>query len=206
MEEVGVDGATVAAIVERAHASVGSFYARFRGKEDLVRHLQDQVWNEARERWDEALAQEAWDNLSIGQVVEGVVGILLRSIQADFHRRKVLGRASTSDSGAVQHVLSFHDHLVATVTPLFLSRRGEITHPDPEGAIRFGYHVMVGAIREFIELEQARGGFPKEGVQQLELVPLGPELAHLWTGYLRAGSGSGAAPEEGDVDFFDPWS
>ena len=54
MEEVGVEGATVAAIVKRAGASVGSFYARFPGKEDLVRYLQDRVWAEARERLSKA--------------------------------------------------------------------------------------------------------------------------------------------------------
>ena len=80
MEEKGVEKTTVAEIVERADASVGSFYARFAGKEDLIRYLQENVWTDARERWNHALAAEAWEGLSMSKVVEGVVGLLLRSL------------------------------------------------------------------------------------------------------------------------------
>ena len=45
MEEGGVENATVSAIVNRAGASVGSFYARFKGKDDLIRYLQDRIWS-----------------------------------------------------------------------------------------------------------------------------------------------------------------
>ena len=37
--EEGADGLTVQAIVQRAGSSVGSFYARFDGKEDLLDYL-----------------------------------------------------------------------------------------------------------------------------------------------------------------------
>ena len=205
IEEVGVEGATVAAIVERAQTSVGSFYARFPGKGDLVRHLRDQVWSRARERWDGALAEEAWGGLSMARVVEGVVGILLRSLEADFHRRRVLGRERTSDPSPSPHVLSFHDHILETVTPLLLNRRVEITHPDPEFAVRFGYTAVVGAIRELIERDEFQGAPSNEAGGDSGFATLGPELARLWTGYLQPGSDFRAGSEDGEVDFFDPW-
>ncbi|MGM0670184.1 MAG: TetR/AcrR family transcriptional regulator, partial [Gemmatimonadota bacterium] len=74
MAERGVEGATIASIVARAEASVGSFYARFPSKDDLVRYLRDRVWTEARERWDQALTAESWSGRSTREVVEGVVG------------------------------------------------------------------------------------------------------------------------------------
>jgi len=205
MGEVGVEGATVAAIVTRAGASVGSFYARFPGKEDLIRYLQERVWTDARERWDEALSAEAWEGLPITSVVEGVVGLLLRSLKADYQRRRALGWNRAMDSSGAELALSFHEHLLSTVTPLLLARREEISHAEPEAAIPFGYRAVVGAIREFLSLEEARALAPEKVGVLLQEDDLGRELARLWNAYLNPGTGFGLDAEEGDVDFFDPW-
>lgn len=205
IEEVGVEGATVSAIVHRAQASVGSFYARFPGKDDLIRYLRDRVWTEARERWDAALADEAWEGMPLVRVVEGVVGLLLRSIEADYKRRKVLGRGELADPELAAPAQTFHEHLLNTLIPLFLARGDEISHPDPEAAVRFGYRFVVGAIREFIEFGELRPS-PMETAEGTSLPPtLGPELAHLWTGYLCPGSEVVRGEVGEGVDFFDPW-
>ena len=228
MEEEGVEGATVAEIVKRAKASIGSFYARFPGKEDLVRYLRTRVWTEARERWDHALTAQSWDGHSMDSVVEGVVSLLLRSLRADYHRRRVLGGDTSGDPEAAAYRLAFHRHILDTVTPLLMARRGDITHPEPEMAIRFGYHFVAGAIREFLELEDSgeileTGGGDSPEFGDASLTPgasqgkaprgpfvgqspeLGRELARAWMAYLAPGSGEGTVEEEGAVDFFDPW-
>lgn len=205
MEEKGLEGATVAAIVERAGASVGSFYARFPGKDDLVRYLQVRVWTEARERWDQALGAQAWEGLPMAAVVEGVVGLLLRSLRADFHRRKVLGRDRSFDPEAAREVLAFHEHILDSVTPLLLSRREEMTHPDPEVAVRFGYRFVVGAIREFLELDEARAISAVDKGPPPPTAELGREVARVWIGYLSPGVGDRDHERPGEVDFFDPW-
>lgn len=51
LRDQGLEGVTVAEVVARARSSVGSFYARFQGKEDLLRHLEVRFWEEALERW-----------------------------------------------------------------------------------------------------------------------------------------------------------
>jgi AcrR family transcriptional regulator len=205
MEEKGVEKATVAEIVERAEASVGSFYARFPGKEELIRYLQERVWTEARQRWDHSLAAEPWGDLSMSKVVEGVVGLLLRSLVADYHRRKVLGRERGLDPEAARLVLSFHQHILSTVTPLLLARRAEITHPDPEAAVSLGYRMVVGAVREFLEIEDVRAISRVGGKDSLIPENLGTELARAWAGYLDPGAGSSGSGDDGEVDFFDPW-
>lgn len=222
MEERGVEGATVADIVDRADASVGSFYARFPAKEDLIRYLQVRVWTEARERWVAALEAESWEGHSLEAVVEGVVGLLVRSLRADYHRRKVLGRELPADPEASAQRLTFHHHILDTVTPLLLVRSEDITHPEPRKAIQFGYRFVVGAIREFLELEEgwhlleATGSVPDERLGEGEsgtgegpltegALELGPELARMWMGYLAPGEEGRGQREEGAVDFFDPW-
>jgi len=192
MAEVGPEKATVAAIVKRAEASVGSFYARFPGKEDLIRYLQDRVWSQARERWDKALAREDWGALPMASVVEGVAGLLLRSFRDDFQRRRVLGRSRVQDREGAGKAVEFHQHVLATVTPLLLARREEITHPDPEAAVKLGYRFAAGAIREQLEMG--------EGTEILI-----PELARAWTAYLCFGAEVTETKLSEEVDFFDPW-
>jgi len=201
MEEGGVESATVAAVVERAGASVGSFYARFAGKDDLIRYLQDRIWAEARDRWDADLEAQDWGALSLESMVEGVVGLLLRSFRADYHQREVLGRERRQDEEGARRVFEFHQHILSTVSPLFLAHRGEITHPDPEWAIRLGYRFAVGAIREVLELEGAVGIV--DGAANAEAII--PELARAWIAYLGAGGLDERSGGFREVDFFDPW-
>jgi hypothetical protein len=101
-------------------------------------------------------------------------------------------------------ILDFHDHLVSTVTELLLERRADITHPEPEDAVPFGYRVVVGAIREFLDVAEARTLASGDGAQVSDRSGLGPELARLWIGYLSPRSIS-PEDDEGAVDFFDPW-
>lgn len=205
MEEVGVEAATISDIVDRAGSSVGSFYARFPGKKDLIRYLQDRVWTEARERWDDAMASEAWEGRSMEEVVEAVVGLLLRSFRTDRHRRRILGEDRVSDPETAGLVLDFHDHLIASVGDLLQERRDEMTHPDPDRAIPFGYRAVVGAIREFLEVEEARSAVSGDADAETVEPNLGPELARFWIGYLSPLSTSHRDAGEGAVDFFDPW-
>ncbi|MGD8279645.1 MAG: helix-turn-helix domain-containing protein, partial [Gemmatimonadota bacterium] len=60
LERDGPDGVTVQGVVQRADSSVGSFYARFGGKDDLLHYLAERVWDEALERWNAALEARAW--------------------------------------------------------------------------------------------------------------------------------------------------
>ncbi|MEX2528087.1 MAG: helix-turn-helix domain-containing protein [Gemmatimonadota bacterium] len=55
MAEHGVEGVTVRDVVEKAGSSVGSFYARFSGREQLVRYLRAHAREEVLEEWEAAL-------------------------------------------------------------------------------------------------------------------------------------------------------
>ncbi len=51
LEHQGPDALTVTGITRKAHTSVGSFYARFQGKDDLLRYLGERSLTEALEVW-----------------------------------------------------------------------------------------------------------------------------------------------------------
>ena len=75
--ERGRDGLTVQDIVSRAGTSVGSFYARFSGKEDLIAYVEESVWTRARERWDEQLSARIGQDDLLGKRIRTVVELLL---------------------------------------------------------------------------------------------------------------------------------
>lgn len=187
--EEGVGGATVSAVVERAESSVGSFYARFEGKEDLLHYLEERVWRKARRRWEAARSSRSWEGLDLEGVVRSVVELLVRIHREDTGTRRALGRdAVGAELG--DEARRFHDILADEVRELLLLRRDSIQHPSPERAVLVAYRWAVGGIRELL----------RDG-EEPEMV--GEEVTRGLVAYLTGGMD---LPEEsGGVEFFDVW-
>lgn len=87
----GPDSVTVAQVVARARSSVGSFYARFQGKDELFLHLAEGLRREALERW------EALDVAAGPDPVAATVGFLVEDEREGGGRRRAL--LAHGDSG-----------------------------------------------------------------------------------------------------------
>jgi AcrR family transcriptional regulator len=127
LREKGPEALTVQDVVARARTSVGSFYQRFSGKEELLRHLEGALANEERARFDDALAAHAAPDLPLADKVATVVALLV------------------SEASAAKPA---HEARVEAVIRALASSPREIRHPDPEAAIRIGYAAVSGALRE----------------------------------------------------------
>lgn len=131
----GVEATTVGAIVRRAGSSVGSFYARFGGKNDLLVYLDERIWETVEQRWSEATAEGLADR-SMAQLVRG-----LARLYADLelvHRgaRDAIGRALRGpDAGPSDAALRIRARVREDSAHLLLGRRDEIAHTDPEVAV-----------------------------------------------------------------------
>lgn len=197
IEERGVEATTVHDIVRRARSSVGSFYARFPAKEDLLLHLEGKVWNRARERFDEALEERDFSGIPLNGILEPLVRLVLDANREDARQRRFLDiRNGRNELGAGMR--TFHAHILAKIRPLLLARNEEILHPIPERAVDLGFAAVVGAIRVLEEgtLEEgARAGLSDEAVVL--------ELARLYRSYLGGGRTEGEMPPQ--MEFFDIW-
>lgn len=185
----GPAGLTVQAVVEKAGSSVGSFYARFGGKDDLLDYLGERVWSEALERWNEALVSRAWSDLDFPELVEGSVRLL---VDAQRHRSVYLSaidEASGRRTGAFEN---FRGHLLTGLSDLLLRRRDEIVHESPEIAVRLGLRSVLGVIDG--ELSASGAGLDRETLVR--------ECRALLLAYL---GGRPDTPPRGEVDFFDVW-
>ena len=191
LDEQGPEGLTVQAIVARARSSVGSFYARFDGKDDLIADLGEQMWVDAATRWDEALAVRSWDGRSLAELADGVVALL-----ADTRRADVLVlRALEATGGGGDAARRFRAHVRRGLADVLLSRRDEMDHPRPEVAVDVGI-VSVSAL-----LDTPRSDLPRA----VDEAQLRHEAACLLRSYLQAAEPERRESTEG-VDFFDVWA
>ena len=186
----GLTGLTVHKVVAKAGSSVGSFYARFDGKEDLLDYLGERVWTEALERWEVALETRDWSTLSLDEVVEGSVGLLIDAQRSRSDYLKALDWASGRQNDAYER---FRGELLLGLGRLLLEQRESISHPDPELAVRIGLRAILGAVDAEIRATDNR----------LDRDSLTTEARTLLLGYLT-GNASPAAQAIG-VDFFDVW-
>ena len=186
----GLSGLTVHKVVAKANSSVGSFYARFEGKEDLLDYLGERVWTEALQRWETALETRDWSTLELAEVVEGSVGLLADAQRSRSAYLKALDWASGRQSDAYE---AFRSELLAGLGRLTLEHRAEIAHQDPELAVRIGLRAVLGVVDA--EFRATDDRIHRDVVIEECRIML---LAYL-TGDPAEATGSGG------VDFFEVW-
>jgi AcrR family transcriptional regulator len=123
--ERGRDGVTVQDVVARARVSVGSFYARFAGREALLSYLDEELAARERGRWDGELGSRIGEDASLEARIRAVVELLV-------------------SAAAVSH--ETHAHLRTAAANALRAGRG-IRHPDPDAAFEIGYAATLGAVR-----------------------------------------------------------
>ena len=133
--QYGVEGTTVGAIARRAGSSVGSFYARFDGKSDLLRYLDEHIWETVEQQWSEALADGLMD-----RPIDGLVRGLAR-LYADLdlvHRgaRDAIGRVLRGPGAGPSDVaLRIRARVREDSQRLLLAKREAIVHSDAALAV-----------------------------------------------------------------------
>ncbi len=145
----GVERTTVGAIARRAGSSVGSFYARFDGKRDLLLYLDEHIWETVELRWSDAVADGLPDH-SIDQLVRG-----LARLYADLdlvHRgaRDAIGRALRGPgAGPSEAALRIRARVREDSARLLLEKREAIVHPDPTLAVETVCRTLEASARLF---------------------------------------------------------
>ncbi|MGE0159506.1 MAG: TetR/AcrR family transcriptional regulator [Gemmatimonadales bacterium] len=187
LDEGRPDAVTVQAVVAKARSSVGSFYARFRGKDDLLEHLREHVRRSTEAEWSQSLEAESWE-ASLEGMASRAVDLLL-DLRPDHDARIRTADRLVADAEDDEPTRKALDELAARL----LERRDEITHPDPETAVRIGLAAILGvSTHARVAASDARG----EGTDTLRA-----ECTQLLLGYLAGRP----RDESGPVDFFDVW-
>ena len=131
----GVEATTVGAIARRAGSSVGSFYARFDGKSDLLAYLDERIWESVEQRWSEATAEGMADR-SIEQLVRGFARLYADLDLVHRGARDAIGRALRGPgAGPSDAAFRIRARVREDSVHLLLGKRDEMVHSDPDVAV-----------------------------------------------------------------------
>ena len=131
----GVEGTTVGAIARRAGSSVGSFYARFDGKTDLLVYLDERIWDTVEQRWSDAISEGLLDR-PMDQLVRGLARLYADMDLVHRGARDAIGRGLRGPgAGPSDAALRIRARVREDSARLLLEKRHAIVHSDPELAV-----------------------------------------------------------------------
>lgn len=156
--EKGLTDTSIPEIVRRAGSSVGGFYARFRGKSEMLRALEERFFDDLRQRVDDLTDPERWVAAPIDSILRGCVQELVDT----FRSREGLIRAFTFRASQAQKFIEedrqFRAGVSQRLTALFSSRFDEFNHPDPELAIELAVQLAFGLMHQLVISGEFRAG------------------------------------------------
>jgi AcrR family transcriptional regulator len=173
---------TVQEIVQAARSSVGSFYHLFGTKDALVAPLYSRYDARLTERATDVLDPARWSSRTLAYRASRLFRYAARVYRHNrgLMRSLVLHARSHPEDVTPQqhrHRREFYDR----VTDLFLERRREIAHPDPESAVRLGLFVVGAALRDKVLF----GSAPHPRSVELDDRALAEELTRVFLAFLQ---------------------
>ena len=135
IEREGLQALSIPEVVRRARSSTGSFYARFKDKNALLAALEERFFADVHRIVDELADPERWRGRPTRELLEACNREMLRRLR--LHARLVCAFMvrSTHEATLAKRARRFHEQLTDRMRALFLSRRHEMTHPEPEIAV-----------------------------------------------------------------------
>ena len=135
IEREGLAALSIPAVVRLADSSTGSFYARFKDKNALLSALEERFFAELDQTVDTLADPERWRGRPTAELMLACNREMLGRLR--LHARLVCAFMfrSTHEATFASHARRFHDQVTGRMRALLLSRRDEMTHPDPELAI-----------------------------------------------------------------------
>lgn len=181
LERMHFEDVTIGQILEVSGVSTGSFYARFRSKEDVLPHLYAEYSADLAKRMAGHVDPRAWAGQRLGERIRG----LMRLAVANYRERRGLLRtvallARSRPKAVAKSALRERDDQYRAAAALLLECRAEIRHPDPERAVAAGILMVLAACRDKILFAEA----PHPASVPLDDEQLATELARALYAYL----------------------
>jgi AcrR family transcriptional regulator len=171
---------SIARIVREARSSVGVFYARFADKQALLDSL-DELYTLDVVREFEALGQRWQDEqTSVTEMIDQAALFLV-----DFHRprrgvvRALVLHARLHPKGPFTERTRRMISGTPTILSALLERASDMSHPDPETAVRFAFVQALATVREHVLFPEGHAA-----ITRLDDPALAREVARAWRSYL----------------------
>jgi len=175
------DDISVHDIVRRARCSIGSFYARFASKDDLLPYLYERYEADLRPRTQQRVASIQWERLSLRETVALVAEHTVDMYYERRHLLRAVALLARTRPGVVSPEVRQARGDVTDLPAKALARfASEIAHDDALEAARIGFFMVAAVAREKILFGEA----PHAAATDLGKDRLRRELARMLFGYL----------------------
>ncbi|HTO06326.1 MAG TPA: helix-turn-helix domain-containing protein [Myxococcota bacterium] len=184
IEREGLASLSIPEVVRRARSSTGSFYARFKDKNALLAALEERFFADMHRVLDELADPARWSGRPTRELIEACNREMLRRLRQ--HARLVCAFVfrSAHQASLATRVQRFHERLTDRMRALFLARRAEMTHPEPELAVALALEFAFAFIQARVLFAAQEGA-----VAALDDDRLAAELTRMFLAY------AGIAPE-----------
>jgi AcrR family transcriptional regulator len=182
LDEEGYQGFTLAEVSRRAHVSIGSIYARVSSKDALFYAIHERVMTLIAEENTEFSDPSRWERLSSRKLVIEAVRELAEPFRAHAGILRVIMHRGVVDGVVSSRASASASALAEQFKALVLSRRREITHPDPELAADVAYRMAYSIVAR-----QVMYGPTFESQRRVEWDDLIHEVGVACATYLLAG-------------------
>lgn len=176
---------SIAEIVRLSRTSVGSFYARFKGKEDLLCALAEQYIEEGRATVEALFSSHDWSDTPLADLIAQMVRIPFEVQSQRKGLRRALVLAATNNPELQRRNAELAEYTIGHILRYVETRRAEIDHPDLSLAI----HVAHRAVYSIVEQELVYTAAPptKRKIEQEVLIEQITEMCIRFLGVQRPG-------------------
>lgn len=184
LDEVGLEEATIPRIAARAEVSPATIYRRFEDKRALLRaaflHMLERSSRASR-----GLLEEKLSHGTLDRAAHELIGLFFAQFRTHYKLLHAMSRFEESDDDPAfaEAARAIEEDNMDQVVQAMLAHRTEITHPDPERAVRIATLTAATAIRMMMLRPQTiwRSVQPEAGDA------LARELTRAYVAYLRSG-------------------
>jgi len=151
LNEDGLEAATIPRIAERAGLSVGSVYRRFPDKDALLREICIQYFLEKHEFLSH-MADQIPPEAPLSDIIHGMAQGMMRSFMQDagLMRATFFYSREQAEPKMRQKMERAGKRTFDLTVSILLSRREQISHPDPEMAVQLSITIILATIRELV--------------------------------------------------------
>ena len=135
--EKGVDGASITEIAKRAGSSVGAVYHHFKDKTALRNAVFHRMTSEIDNTNKQAADPARWKDASALEMIDAFITFRLHQTKAGGISKRATALVMADDPDLKAHMSEIKREGNQRLLDLLLTRREEITHPDPEFAAAF---------------------------------------------------------------------
>lgn len=172
---------TIGQILELSDVSVGSFYARFHSKEDVLPHLYAAYSEKMKVRMAAASTPANWAGKKLAARIREMMHLAVAAYREERGLlRAVALLARSRPKQVAKSALRERDDQYRAMAALLLACAGEIHHPEPDRAVQTGLLFALAACRDKILFAEA----PHPASVALTDEQLADELARALHAYL----------------------